>query len=102
MEEMSELLVKGKKDGVNKAQKEKILKINEKKTAVYTELEEIAGKKNELATRMAQSSRANIKIHDTCYVNTMLTIGIAVTIINREEYRTKYICRNDQIERRTL
>lgn len=102
VEEMSELLVKGKKDGVNKAQKEKILKINEKKTAVYTELEEIAGKKNELATRMAQSSRANIKIHDTCYVNTMLAIGIAVTIINREEYRTKYICRNDQIERRAL
>ena len=51
---------------------------------------------------MAQSSRANIKIYDTCYPNTMLTIGIAVAIINREEYRTKYICRNDQIERRAL
>ena len=102
MEEMSELLVKGKKDGVNKAQKEKILKINEKKTAVYAELEEITGRKNELATRMAQSSRSNIKIYDTCYPNTMLTIGIAFAIINREEYRTKYICRNDQIERRAL
>lgn len=100
--EMSDLLKIGRERGVNKAQKERIFELNEKKDASYAELDGISAEKKELGEQMAKAAGADIIAHGDLYRNTMICIDASILAIVDQEACVRFICRNDIIERKTV
>ncbi|MBQ0027918.1 MAG: DUF342 domain-containing protein [Lachnospiraceae bacterium] len=100
--ELSDLLKIARERGLNGSQKEEVARLNEKKDEAYAELDSISLKKKELGEKMAKSAGAAIVVKGEVNCNTVITIDAAATIIGKTETYLKYLCRNDEIVRRTI
>ncbi len=102
VEEIGELLKIAQKKGITQGQKERIMELNTMKDAIYRNIEEIERDKKFLSAKMSEGVNASITSKGTVHVNTLIGIDIAQVKILKEENYLKYICKNGEIERRTV
>ncbi len=100
--EMTELLKIGRERGVNQKQKDRIFELNEEKDAAYQTLDEIARDKRVLGDKMAMAAGAQIIVRGDVFPNTTIGIETSTLLIAREETYVRYVCKNDQIERKSV
>ena len=79
-----------------------LLKLKEKKDRICAEIDEINEKKADISRRMAEGNGASIIIIGDIYPNVYICIDTAKLCITRKESYTRYVCKNNTIERRTI
>lgn len=100
--DLSDLLRVARERGLDSKQKETVTNLNTMKDEAYAELDEISLKKKDLGEKMGKAAGAKIVIKGDANCNTVIAIDAATLVINRTETHLKYICRNDEIVRRTI
>ncbi len=91
-----------KAKAVTKAQKAEILKLNDKKTEIQKEIEQIKADKNDISRKMSMGMGAAIVIRGDIFRNVVIKIDTASLYIWKPESYVKFICKNESIERRTV
>lgn len=100
--EMSELLRTAQIRGVSPEQKQRIYELNQIKDQCNATLEEISFSKKELSKKMAAGANATITVHNCLYRNSIITIDTSMLTILVEEAGSRFICKNEEIVRRTI
>jgi len=98
------VIIKSRSKGgaLTKEMKMGLLKLKEKKDRICTEIDEINDKKADISRRMAEGNRASVTIRGDIYTNVYICIDTAKLRITRKETYTRYVCKNNMIERRTI
>ena len=98
----SMLKARAKAGSVNKAQRENILAVNRKRDSMQEELKSIRSDKEDIARKMSMGGNASIIIRGDVYRNVLISIDAARLAILKEETYVRYVCRNDEIQRRAI
>ncbi|MCR5799867.1 MAG: FapA family protein [Lachnospiraceae bacterium] len=98
------VIIKSRAKGgtMTKAMKLGLLKLKEKKDQICTEIDEINEKKTDISRRMAEGNGASVTMRGDIYPNVYICIDTAKLRIARKESYTRYVCKNNMIERRTI
>lgn len=100
--EMSELLRVGRERGINQEQKNRIFELKRIKDEANLDIDRIISDKKELGEMMAISAGAYVAVKGTVYRNTTISVGVAKLFIDKNESFTKFISKNDLIEKRAM
>jgi len=98
--ELTELLKASSERGATQKQKDRIYELNVMKDASYDQLDDISKEKRELAVKMSAGTNSYIEIRGDAYRNTNIGIDAAKLTLHREESCVRFVCKDDQIERR--
>lgn len=98
----SMLKARAKAGTVNKAQRENILAINRRRDSMQEELKSIRSDKEDISRKMSMGVNASIIIRGDVYRNVLISIDAARLAILKEETYVRYVCRNDEIQRRAI
>ena len=66
------------------------------------ELKSIRSDKEDIARKMSMGGNASIIIRGDVYRNVLISIDAARLAILKEETYVRYVCRNDEIQRRAI
>ncbi len=103
IDELSTLLkARAKAGSINSAQKEKILDINRRKDNLKEELQKIKFEKEDIGRRMSMGANASIIIRGNIFRNVLISIDAARLAILKEETYVRFVCRDDEIQRRAV
>ena len=98
----SMLKARARAGSVNSTQREKILAINRRRDSMQEELKSIKSDKEDIARKMSLGGNASIIIRGDVYRNVLISIDAARLAILKEETYVRYICRDDEIQRRAI
>lgn len=99
---MNDLLVAARDQGVTEEEKKLVLELKQRKNEIYARLEKIDQEKRELGEKMTLGANANVAIKGDVYPNTYIAVDVAqIKIIKKESY-TRFVCKNDMIERKRM
>lgn len=96
------LKARAKAGSVNSAQRERILAINKKKESMYEELKDIRNDKEMISKKMAMGGNASIIIRGDVHRNVLISIDASRLAILSDETYVRFVCRNDEIQRRAV
>lgn len=104
VEEITQLLrIRSKNGGqFNREQRLSAMALKEKKESICAELEQIKLDMEDIGRSMSKSAGASITIRGNVYRNVMIGVDAAQICITRDESYVRYICKNNEIERRTV
>lgn len=87
---------------ISEVQKQELLKLNEKKIEIQKTIDQIKDDKADISRKMSLGAGAAIIIRGDINRNVVICIDTAIKYILNKETFVKYICKNDEIERRTV
>lgn len=99
---MSMLLREAQKKGADDKSKAEIMELNKKKQEICDTLKSLDDDKHIISDRMSVGANSSIVVRGDVFINSIISIDMAILKIIKQDCMAKYICRNGIIERRMI